>query len=167
MNHKESAAKHTPEPWKIEDHYHYKVNIIEENDPIDRVIASLGHFPEDIDYPADIAIANSRRLVACVNACAGIPTEALECQTKKELTKKLIDTNKELLAALEEMEREYGKLHDGLSDMLGDEEGEQRLFEEAIPDDYQWLVGRLVDLVGVANRCNETIKKAKEVFNDL
>jgi hypothetical protein len=138
MNHKESAAKHTPEPWKIEDHYHYKVNIIEENDPIDRVIASLGHFPEDIDYPADIAIANSRRLVACVNACAGIPTEALECQTKKELTKKLIDTNKELLAALEEAF--------SFADAM--------LFDGTGGDPFPF------------QQVTAAIKKAKEVFND-
>jgi hypothetical protein len=162
MNHKESAAQHTHEPWLVS---------ARQDEPRQRKIGTgeegwlgVALVFGDTEEEAD---ANGRRLVACVNACAGIPTEALECQTKKELTKKLIDTNKELLAALEEMEREYGKLHDGLSDMLGDEEGEQRLFEEAIPDDYQWLVGRLVDLVGVANRCNETIKKAKEVFNDL
>lgn len=38
--------------------------------------------------------------------------------------------------------RAYGKLHDGLSDMI--EEG--RLTEADIPDDYQWLVESLAEL---------------------
>lgn len=44
---------------------------------------------------------NARRIIACVNACKGIPTEALECQTKKDLTAKLIALNRELLAVLD------------------------------------------------------------------
>ena len=45
--------------------------------------------------------ANARRIVACVNACEGIPTEALECQTKKQLTTKMIAERDKLLEALE------------------------------------------------------------------
>ncbi|WP_126448395.1 hypothetical protein [Sulfuricystis multivorans] len=44
---------------------------------------------------------DARRIVACVNACKGIPTEALECQAKKDLTAKLIEQHQALLAALE------------------------------------------------------------------
>ena len=40
--------------------------------------------------------------------------------------------------------RAYGKLHDGLSDMV--ESG--RLSETEIPDDYQWLVDSLTKLAG-------------------
>lgn len=44
---------------------------------------------------------DARRIIACVNACKGIPTEALECQAKRDLTAKLIEQNQALLAALE------------------------------------------------------------------
>lgn len=44
---------------------------------------------------------NARRIVACVNACEGIPTEALECQTKKQLTAKLLNQVSVLIDLLE------------------------------------------------------------------
>lgn len=44
--------------------------------------------------------ANARRIVACVNACEGIPTAALECQAKKQITLKVIEDNEALLKAL-------------------------------------------------------------------
>jgi hypothetical protein len=51
---------------------------------------------------------HQRRIIACWNACSGIPTAALECQTKKELTARLIEVNKKLVAALEKYELHYG-----------------------------------------------------------
>jgi len=46
---------------------------------------------------------NARRIVACVNACAGIPTEALEgANTLNEVYQKLAQQRDELLAALKE-----------------------------------------------------------------
>jgi hypothetical protein len=41
-------------------------------------------------------IANAYRIVACVNACEGIPTEALECQTKKQITRTMIGLIEEM-----------------------------------------------------------------------
>ena len=48
------------------------------------VIRPVGEFPHG-DWIADVGssgdemrLANARRIVACVNACAGIPTEVLE-----------------------------------------------------------------------------------------
>ena len=46
---------------------------------------------------------DARRIVACVNACKGIPTEALECQSKKDLSAKLIQLTNELATALEDV----------------------------------------------------------------
>ncbi|WP_141054918.1 hypothetical protein [Tepidiphilus succinatimandens] len=46
---------------------------------------------------------DARRIVACVNACKGIPTEALECQAKKDITAKLIERNQALVKALEDL----------------------------------------------------------------
>jgi hypothetical protein len=46
-------------------------------------------------------VANARRLAATWNACDGIPTGALECQAKKELTQKLVESHQALIQALE------------------------------------------------------------------
>ena len=73
----------------------------------------------------------------------------------------LIAAAPDLLTSLEEMERKYGKLHDGLSDLIGDGEGPQRLSPADIPDDYRWLADTLAELVGVAHRCKQVIAKAK------
>jgi hypothetical protein len=60
-----SKTEHDPEPWRLEDDI-------------------PGHGPnESAVWPARVrgfptTTANARRIVACVNACAGIPTEALE-----------------------------------------------------------------------------------------
>lgn len=66
----------------------------------------IGHWSEapgkaSIERPEGEAGANARRVVATWNACEGIPTDALECQTKKGLTKQLIENNSELLTTLE------------------------------------------------------------------
>lgn len=39
---------------------------------------------------------DARRITACVNACKGIPTEALECQSKKEITPMMIGLIEEM-----------------------------------------------------------------------
>lgn len=59
---------------------------------------------------------------------------------------------KPLHTALKAMHQAYGKLHDGLSDMI--EEG--RLTEADIPDDYQWLVETLSGPCLAANATAET-----------
>ena len=81
---------HTPEPWAI-----HPTNPSAPNDlvihvpgnspvPYHRYIARIFH-PESsvpgttsLAPPPEIAEANARRVVACVNACAGIATEDLE-----------------------------------------------------------------------------------------
>ena len=62
--------KHSPEPWVIDDRdgRPYAINAGRE-----KVIVWGG-----IACRATTGIDNARRIVACVNACAGIPTEALE-----------------------------------------------------------------------------------------
>ena len=53
-------------------------------------------------------IANARRLVACWNACAGIPTETLECDgwlNIKEMVGRLIERAQSAEASAEEAER--------------------------------------------------------------
>ena len=90
-------SKHAPEPWKCEGHVVYFPN-------------AAGGFSLR-DCPG--AVATARRIVACVNACSGIRTEALECRahmlkahddTIAELTRQhdeLVAENERLRTALE------------------------------------------------------------------
>ena len=76
-------TEHTPEPWRIGRFTgpgsYEKVretcgamDVVVDTDSGPYVLAGC-----NINFPDD-AKANARRIVACVNACAGIPTEALE-----------------------------------------------------------------------------------------
>lgn len=82
-------SKHTPEPWKT---YHYLEKdlgdgwcIVPENKN-SRLLHSVADIPRIMPFPDEdgrptmegIAEENAGRIVAAVNACAGIPTEALE-----------------------------------------------------------------------------------------
>lgn len=94
-----SKSKHTSEPWKYDD-----TDII---DAAPNMIATT-----DISH-SDLSVgeckANARRIVACINACAGVPIDVLESgayvspkilQFQVSVLKKQRD---ELLAALNEI----------------------------------------------------------------
>lgn len=81
---------HTPEPW----HYHmdYSIWTIDAPDPTGQ--NPYGTYIAEIDgqdvgrlISSEQHEANARRLCAAVNACQGIPTEALESGPVKELLK--------------------------------------------------------------------------------
>jgi hypothetical protein len=71
-------AKHSPEPWRLDG----------ENDIADATGAVVVHTEWEqhgyinvetrLEWPWWSYPGNRARIVACVNACAGIPTEALE-----------------------------------------------------------------------------------------
>jgi len=65
-------SKHSPEPWTVYAPGGYPTSIYHG----DR--ETLATIDEDHDCTQDLTAANARRIVACVNACAGIPTELLE-----------------------------------------------------------------------------------------
>lgn len=86
-------TEHTKEPWRLSK---YVEGYIIGSD--DRRVAVIK--PDN-----DIKKANARRITACVNACAGIPTEALEhtsdCITAESHTiSKLKQQRDELLAII-------------------------------------------------------------------
>lgn len=54
----------------------------------------------------------ARRIVACVNACEGIPTEALECQSKRKISESLVKQRDAMLDALRMAESFIAKLED-------------------------------------------------------
>lgn len=64
-------AEHTKEPW----HDHPKSLSITSAD----AVVAFTSFAS-VNMTEEKARANARRIVACVNACAGIPTEALEAR---------------------------------------------------------------------------------------
>ena len=73
------SQQHTPEPWRVFSHSWSNTSVLA--DGFDHAICGLdiNHATEE-SQESDEALmgANARRIVACVNACAGIPTEALE-----------------------------------------------------------------------------------------
>ena len=60
------TTNHTPEPWKVEIGCNKETAITSDDD----WIAILNRLEK--------TQANARRIVACVNACKGVSTEALE-----------------------------------------------------------------------------------------
>ena len=83
-----STMEHTPEPWKL----NYLgscaagVGIETEDDEVVSVTCSSCQGDDE-----RLSAANARRIVACVNACAGISTEALECRANGEVKAALLE----------------------------------------------------------------------------
>lgn len=79
--------KHTPEPW-IDDGYY---NIFCEHSLITHESIVRCNIRHDPTRPINQleARANARRIVACVTACTGIPTEALETGVIGEMAEAL------------------------------------------------------------------------------
>lgn len=88
-------SKHTPEPWvRSSDDF-----IAAESDQLNNGEYVLSCFGPD-------QAANARRIVACVNACAGLPTEHLESAPLGGILNGvagLVSQRDELLAALEDL----------------------------------------------------------------
>lgn len=106
-------ARHTPEPWEIE-----KGSMIVGN----RIAIKQ---PHAFDWVASVQVSNmpnyeenARRIVAAVNACQGLSTEALEDGVVGEMIKAL-----ECIA--------YEKLYDTEDPLIGCEESVQRCQEIA------------------------------------
>lgn len=74
----------------------------------------------------------------------------------------LKDALGEALAALRTMRDAYGKLHDGLNDMIGEGEGEARLTAAMIPDDYRWLADQLTTCVSADREAADILAQYPE-----
>ena len=75
---------HTSEPWEMAPYPH------ETGDCGDQAIAiSKGRFIAEVAFNDDEQVANAYRVVACVNALAGIDTEALEAAGVGGVARKL------------------------------------------------------------------------------
>lgn len=124
-----SENKHTPEPWAIDPddrpNMHWNNHIVSEANP-NIAICFMAHDGTEQNERGE---ANARRVVACVNACAGIDTELLEiiADNDKTLAGVIANVEKqrdELLAALEKMNRAYVILMESARDRICDLGGE-------------------------------------------
>lgn len=100
-----SENKHTPEPWEWSKH---RFN----SPPFEGTLEKeCGIYPP-LGESGPVAIAsgeaNARRIVACVNACAGLANEQLDRVVKNPLSsyRELMQQRDELLAALEKCRKE-------------------------------------------------------------
>ena len=105
-NDAQQAAAHTPEPWGDNDDGVILGNLDGYTGVAPMVAAVVGY--DDDGNATEEAKANTVRIVAAVNACEGIPTEALERGIVGEM-----------LAALQEAREEIEYWH---ADMLTEEE---------------------------------------------
>lgn len=89
---------HTPEPWEIRTSAHYKfedcshreIIVDPDGDEGGIVIGEIFYS----DTGDDEAEANARRIVACVNALAGIPIETIEALPEGELARLIQEMGK-------------------------------------------------------------------------
>ena len=84
--------EHTKEPWNVDD-----IEIIGADD---KEIAQMYMYSSHKKHES-----NARRIVACVNACAGIPTEHLEVGPLALATFPVIKQRDELLSVLKELQQ--------------------------------------------------------------
>ena len=112
-----SENNHTPEPWSVFKHSWSESSIVAHG--FDHGICGLdiNHATEETQESDEALMdANARRIVACVNACAGIGTGHLEKYGLPDFAQKisdLVQQRDELLAALEfYAERHHFILHD-------------------------------------------------------
>jgi len=70
-------SDHTPEPWRL----YPPGACVPHYDVRERIVSDC---PSGRSVSDPISEADARRIVACVNACAGIPTEALEAGAVRE-----------------------------------------------------------------------------------
>lgn len=74
-----SDEKHTAEPWQVGVGEDNGLPCVDAYDETGHLIELCECWGEVVDkFETEQSRANARRIVACVNACAGIPTEELE-----------------------------------------------------------------------------------------
>lgn len=129
-----SEKLHTPEPWIEAGPSYGKPHPVEINSIVP-VNIEEGELVEDIctfDHSNNHEqnAANARRIVACVNACAGISTEVLEAPGPGIETAKQIVKENELLTA------QRDSLLSALRALYGWQRAEVEHFGATTPDDF-------------------------------
>lgn len=96
---------HTPEPWVVDGSLQIRAPDIFDDGTIaeDWVVAQVD---VGCGYPDCHDKANARRIVACVNALAGIPIETIEALPEGELARLITRTPDSVIAELVEAAQE-------------------------------------------------------------
>lgn len=87
-------TKHTPEPWVVDERDELSTNFYSD-DATGSIIGGCqlyGFAPRSLDERK----ANASRIVACVNACAGVDTDLLEAGELDKPTMLVMQENKDL-----------------------------------------------------------------------
>lgn len=93
-------SKHTPEPWQA----HQDAS----GDVFISSAATSFHIAEIGSEDDDTAIPDARRIVACVNACRGLPTDELEQKgLVAAVGTQLIETDRQCDELRQERQREH------------------------------------------------------------
>ena len=86
-------SEHTKEPWGVVSEKWYlngQPSIVGRNGA-GFAVALMAPWGPAVNDSVDKREANARRIVACVNACAGIPTEAIEAGVVDALRKAVVN----------------------------------------------------------------------------
>lgn len=101
-------SEHTKEQWKV----------VDRGDEYGMDIDAFKEGFGDVTLALDVGMANTRRIVACVNACSGIPTHGLEGMSVALTLSEMADVQQqrdELLLAMKvlraNIDDEYYKLY--------------------------------------------------------
>lgn len=148
--------KHTPEPWYVAHHqFFYAAGHL--------LVGQTACPPALSDDPVATQAINADRIVACVNACAGISEESLadDCWNKmRDDRNRLAALNAEFLSELSE----YRAIRDRLA--AQDKAG-------TLPDDYSIYIGLLENRLSEQRNLNSAMEQqrdellaAAEIFRD-
>ncbi len=100
------GSEHTPEPWRVEHNANGAYWVVAPRSGGCEVRGAADPYYGGILIAESLSRQNAHRIVACVNACAGLPTEKLERNTLHYMEE--VDTlrtqNAALLEALKEAE---------------------------------------------------------------
>lgn len=94
-------TEHTKEPWDLRQFAgdHSRTTIEQKRNSLTEPHNPIASIAELYHSNAPTGLANGHRIVACVNACAGVPTEKLENLTAKKIGR-LQKVNRQLAEAL-------------------------------------------------------------------
>lgn len=134
--------KHTPEPWYVAHHqFFYAAGHL--------LVGQTACPPALSDDPVATQAINADRIVACVNACAGISEESLadDCWNKmRDDRNRLAALNAEFLSELSE----YRAIRDRLA--AQDKAG-------TLPDDYSIYIGLLENRLSEQRNLNSVMEQ--------
>jgi len=94
--------KHTPEPWKYDGDDDGDV-VVWGASPNDDFIGNVGVPIKQMGVIIDLDLANARRIVACVNACAGVHDNYLSAVTEEGGAAKFFEEREQFKSQRDEL----------------------------------------------------------------